>query len=289
MIGFVLESLGDPLFYVGIAAVLGTLFVPLLVLRRKKLFFDVVCEARLLGPEGSDLEHVAGTSDAGRSRDGAERMLFVIDLHNAVGSLAGGLGGLDIAPAQYRQEISLGFGEDAHVLEAGVLESPHSTAAKVRIDGSREDRLVLEAVPLNRGDSIRLKTVVKNPRAEPDPLWVGGGVRYVVEVEGCITGIRKIQRKWDSQKLLMYAFLTGLLGVILDYSVVGWVRELLTGDRTWLLAPPAFLLGAQITFVGVAAISLILAFFKDKRSREIADQLKSSYPIVERKPRMGWP
>lgn len=290
MIRFILESLGDPFFYLGIAAVLGALFVPFLTLRRRKLFFGVVCELKLLGSEGNYSEHVRGTGEAARSHDDAERMLFVIDLHNAVGGLADGLaGGVAIAPAQYRQEISLGFGEDARVLEAGVMESPHGIAAKIRIDGSREDRLVLEAIPLNRGDSIRLKAVVKNPKAEPDPLWVGGGVRYVVEVEGCITGIKKIQRKWDSQKLLIYAFLAGTMGVILDYSVAGWVRGLLTGDRTWLLAPPALLLGIQVTFIGIAAILLILAFLKDKRSREIAGQLSSSYPIVERKPRMGWP
>lgn len=284
MIGFVLESLDDPLFYVGIAAVLVPLFVAFLILRRKKLFIDVVCEAKLLGEEGNGSEHATQTNDA------AERMLFVIDLHNALGGLSGGLlGGVDIAPAQYQHRISLGFGEKARILEAGVLESPHGIEAEVRIDGSQGDKLVLEAVPLKRGDLIRLKAVVKSPKAEPDPFWVGGGVRYTVGVEGRITGVRQIQRKWDSQKLLVYAFLAGVLGVILDHSVIGWARGLLTGDRTWFLTPPALLLGVQVAFVGIAAILLILALLKDKRSREIAGRLSSSYPIAERKPKMGWP
>ena len=131
--------------------------------------------------------------------------------------------------------------------------------------------------------------MVKNPKAEPEVLWVGGGVRYPIKVGGHIRGVKKIQRKWDSQKLLIYAFLAGLLGVVLDYSVVGWLRGHLTGDRTWLWGPPAFLLGVQVAFVGLATVLLILALLKEKRSREIAGQLNSSYPIAERKPKMGWP
>jgi hypothetical protein len=280
MIRFVLESLGDPSFYLGIAVVFVPLFVAFLILRRKKLFFEVVCEAKLLGIEGSGLQHV--------TRDASELMLFVIDLHNAVGGLAR-VGGVDIASAQYQSEISFGFGEDAHVLEAGVLESPSDIEAKIHIGGSQKDKVVLEAASLNRGDVIRLKAVVKNPKAEPEPLWVGGGVRYTVEVEGEIRGIREIQRKWDSQKLLICAFLAGSLGVILDYSVAGWLRGLLTGDRTWLAGPPALLLGVQVAFVGLAAILLMMTLLKEKKSRELARQLGASYPIVERKPRMGWP
>jgi uncharacterized membrane protein len=130
--------------------------------------------------------------------------------------------------------------------------------------------------------------VVKNPRAEPESLWVGGGIRYALEVAGQIKGIRKIQRKWDSQKLLIYAFLVGLLGVVSDYSIVEWARGLLTGDRMWHTGPPVLLLGVQVAFVGLATILLIIALVKDKKSREIARQLGASYPIVERKPKMGW-
>ncbi|MBV9453283.1 MAG: hypothetical protein JOZ19_04070 [Rubrobacter sp.] len=133
-----------------------------------------------------------------------------------------------------------------------------------------------------------MKAVVKNPKAEPEPLWVGGGIRYTIGVEGQIRGIRKIQRKWDSRKLLIYAFLAGLLGVVFDYSVGEWVRGLLTGDRTWLVGPPILLLGVQAAFVGLAVILLVIALLKDKKSREIARQLGASYPIAERKPRMGW-
>lgn len=282
MIEFVFESLDDPLFYFGMAVVLLPLFVPFWILRRRKLFFDIVCEAKLLGAEGKGLQHLTETNDD------AVLMLFVIDLHNHVGRLARA-GGVDIKPPQYQREISFGFGEEASVLEAGVLESPDDVEAKVHIERSQRDRLVIEADPLNRRGLICLKAVVKNPETEPEVLWVGGGVRYLVEVEGHIRGIRKIQRKWDSQKLLIYAFLAGLLGVLLDYSVVGWLRELLTGDRTWLWGPPAFLLGVQVTFVGLAAVLLILTLLKEKRSREIARQLNSSHPIAERKPRMGWP
>jgi hypothetical protein len=131
--------------------------------------------------------------------------------------------------------------------------------------------------------------VVKNPRAEPESLWIGGGVRYCVRVEESTTDVKKIGRRWDSQKLPVYAFLAGLLGVVLDRSIVGWVGRLLTGDQTWHLIPPALLLGIQFTFVGTAAVLLILALLKDKRSREVADRLNSSYPIAERKPKMGWP
>jgi hypothetical protein len=289
MIPFVLESLSYPGFYLGMAAVLAALFVPFLTLRRKKLFFDVVCEAKLLVSGDNDSEHSAAVCDAVESCDDAEEfMLFVIDLHNAVGGLVG-VGGVDITPAQHLREISFGFGKEAHVLEAGFLQSPQDIEAKVRIDGSKDEKVVLEAFPLNRGESIRIKAVVDKPEAKPEVPWVGGGVRYDIEVGGHISGIRMIQRKWDPQKLLIYAFLAGFLGVVLDYSVIGWLREFLTGDRTWLAGPPAFLLGVQVAFVGLAAVLLILVLFKEKRSREIAGQLNSSYSIAERKPKMGWP
>ncbi len=288
MIPFVIESLSDPFFYLGIVAVLAVLSVPFLALRRKKLFFDVVCEAKLFRSKYNASEQMIGKHNSVESDDDTELMLFVIDLHNAVGGLAG-VGGVDIAPPQHQREVSFGFGEEAHVLEAGVLQSPQDIGAKVRIDGSQEGKVVLEAVAVNRGESIRLKAVVDNPEAKPDVPWVGGGVRYNIVVRGHVAGIRMIQRKWDSQKLLIYAFLAGLLGVVLDYSVIGWLRGFLTGDRTWLGGPPAFLLGVQVAFVGLAAVLLILVLIKEKRSREIAGQLNSSYSIAERKPKMGWP
>ena len=286
MIPFVLESLNEPFFYLGIAAVLAALLVPFLILRRKELFFDVVCEVRLFGPEDNDSGHSTALSNAAGRRDDEERILFVIDLHSAGRSAS-----RDIAPEQqYQRGISFGFGEGARILEAGVLEERHhAVGAKFRLEGPREDEMVLDEVPLKRGDSIRLKALVQNPRVEPDSPWVGGGARYVVRAEGSIAGIEDIRRRWDSQELLVYAFLAGLLGVVLDYWVVGGVGGLLTGDRTWLLGPPALLLGVQVTFVGIAAILLILALLKDKRSREIADRLGSSCPIAERKPKMGWP
>ena len=174
-------------------------------------------------------------------------------------------------------------------MEAGVLQSPQAVGAKALIGGYQDEKVVLETVALNRGEPIRIKAVVDNPEAKPEVPWVGGGVRYDIEVGGHISGIRMIQRKWDSKKLLLYAFLAGFLGVVLDYSVIGWLRGFLTGDRTWLGGSPAFLLGDQVAFVGLAAVLLILVLFKEKRSREIAGQLNSSYPIEERKPKMGWP
>ena len=286
MIPFVLESLNEPFFYLGLAAVLAALLVPFLILRRKELFFDVVCEAKLFGPEDNGSEHSTALLNAAGRRDDEERILFVIDLHSA-----GRQDSRDIAPEQqYQRGISFDFGEGARILEAGVLEErPHAVGAKVHIDGPREDEVVISKVPSGRGDSIRLNALVQNPGAEPDSPWVGGGARYVVRAEGSITDIGNIRRRWDSQKLLVYAFLAVLLGVVLDYSAVGGVGGLLTGDRSWLSGPPALLLGVQVTFVGIAAILLILALLKDKRSREIADQIGSSYPIAERKPKMGWP
>src|SRR3954453_8385644 len=123
MIGFVLESLDDPLFYLGVAAVLGATLVPFLILRHQKLFFEMVCEAKLLRPKDEASEQMMREHDAVWGDDEAETMLFVMDLHNAPGGLAG-VGGVDIAPAQQPHEISFGFGEGARLLEAGVLEGP---------------------------------------------------------------------------------------------------------------------------------------------------------------------
>jgi hypothetical protein len=288
MIPLVLESLNDPFFYLGIVAALVVVLVPLVVaVRRMELSFEVVCEAKLLGVEDNGWMPTTAVDD-----DVEERMLFVIDLHDAGSGPTGRQGSTNITPAQeYRREVSFSFGEGAQVLEAGVLdEHPSGIGAKVRIDGTQGgEELVLEEDPSERSESIRLKAVVKNPTAEPESPWVGGGVRYDIRVKESTTGIRKIRRRWDSQKQLVYAFLAGFLGVVLDQSIVGWVGRLLMGDRTWHLGPQALLLGIQASFVGIAAVLLILALLKDKRSREIADQLGSSYPIVERKSKMGWP
>jgi hypothetical protein len=286
MIPLVLESLSDPFLYLGILAVLAVVLVPFVAVRRKELSFDVICEAKLLEAEDNGRMSPTAVDDV------EVCMLFVIDLQGAWGGFIRGLGSTDIAPAQeYRREVSFGFGEGARVLEAGVLdELPSNMEAKVRIEGPRGgDEVVLEEGPSERGESIRLTAVVKNPRAEPESPWVGGGVRYCVRVEESTTGVEKVRRRWDSQKLLVCAFLAGLLGVVLDRSVVEWVGTLLTGDRTWHLIPAALLLGIQFAFVVIAAVLLILALFKDKRSREIVDRLGSSYPIAERKPKMGWP
>ena len=142
MVEFVLKSLDNPGFYLGIAVVLVPLFVAFLILRRKKLLFEVVCEAKLLGSEGNNLQHVTETSDE------PEPILFVLDLHNAVGSLVP-VGTVDIAPAQCQSVITFSFGENAHVLEAGALQTSSGIEAKVYIGGYHKDRVLLEAVPLN--------------------------------------------------------------------------------------------------------------------------------------------
>lgn len=112
MIGFVLGSLDDPLFYLRIAAVLAAALFSFLILRRKKLFFDVVCKAKLFRSKHDGSEQMMGEHEVVRSEDDAELMLFVIDLHNAVGGLAG-VGEVDMAPSQHQRELSFDFGEGA--------------------------------------------------------------------------------------------------------------------------------------------------------------------------------
>src|SRR5215212_6773052 len=118
MIPLVLESLSDPFLYLGILAVLVVVLVPFVAVRRKNLSFDVICEAKLL--EAEDNGRMPPTAV---DEDIEERMLFVIDLHDAWGGFIRGLDSTNIAPAQeYRREVSFGFGERGRVLEAGVLD-----------------------------------------------------------------------------------------------------------------------------------------------------------------------
>jgi hypothetical protein len=118
MIPLVLESLGAPFFYLGIVAALVVVLVPFVAVRRKELSFDVVCEAKLFGAEDNGWMPPMAVDE-----DVEECVLFVIDLHEDWGGFIGGLGSTDTAPAQECQrEVSFGFGEDARVLEVGVLD-----------------------------------------------------------------------------------------------------------------------------------------------------------------------
>src|SRR3954447_9543115 len=105
MIPLVLESLNDPFFYLGIVAALVVVLVPFLAVRRKELSFEVVCETKLIGVEDNGWMSPTVVDD-----DVEERMLFVIDLHDAGCGLSGGLGSTNIAPVQeYRRKVSFGF------------------------------------------------------------------------------------------------------------------------------------------------------------------------------------
>lgn len=81
----------------GVVAVLVTILVPLVSRRRKKLFFDVLCEALLIERKS--------VTEAKGSEEQSERtpVLFVIDLRNPLWGIFNWLGGLDISPGQYER------------------------------------------------------------------------------------------------------------------------------------------------------------------------------------------
>ena len=90
----------------GVAAVLVTIFLALVSRRRKKLFFDVVCEAWLIERKsGKDAD---GSEEQSKQ---ADPVLFVIDLRNPLWGIFSWLGGLDISPEQYERRLSVTFGE----------------------------------------------------------------------------------------------------------------------------------------------------------------------------------
>jgi hypothetical protein len=180
---------------VGLIGVFIALFVPLVSRRRKKLFFDVVCEAWLIEEED---EKGAGRSEEHSSE--VRRVLFIIDLRNPLWGTFSWLGGLDISPDQYERRISFSFGDSARILEAGVVEeNPPDIESEVYADHFPPDKLIMKPMLLNQGDSIRLRLVVENPDTEPYLSWrhffFGKPGYHAVRAQGRILGVRKIQQK----------------------------------------------------------------------------------------------
>jgi hypothetical protein len=159
---FIGKALSDPSFYVGLAAVFTPILVALVSRRRKKLFFDVACEAWLMERKGEK-----ETESSEEKTKQADPVLFVIDLRNPLWGIFSWLGGLDISREQYERRISFSFGENARILEAEVVEeNPQGIGAEAIVYHVPPDTLTLKPMLFNQGESIRLRVVVDNPYLE---------------------------------------------------------------------------------------------------------------------------
>lgn len=248
-----------------IAATLAVL-IAWLPRRRKRLFYDVVCETNVLSPQGGD-------SRGSQGADSHPRKIFVIDLQNWAGRFAGWIGGTDISTTQYERNISFSFGKQARVIEAHVMkEHPPGVGAEFSIEGSHEEKLVLKPVLLNRGDWLRFKVVVENPT---DP----------VSAEGRILGIKKIQKRWSGLQLSSYGFLLAVLIATAIDTLPRWVGWLLTGDMLWELWIPLPLytawLGIIAAGLNIAIAMVILGRSRLKRAQRVAAELGAERSIPE--------
>lgn len=284
----------------GVVAVLVSILVPLVSRRRKKLFFDVLCEAYLI-------ERKSGTEAEG-SEEQSKRtpVLFVIDLRNPLWGIFNWLGGLDISPEQYERRISFTFGENARILEADVVkEKPQGIGADAIANHFPSEKLILKPTLLNQGDSIRLRVVVENPDLAPSPsfwpaFFFGMPSHFAVKVEGRILGVRKIQRKRSTHELTASGATLLQLG-ILPVAIVfvpGLLVWLFTGSTDlmgaaplpWfagtvpetLLDPLSLLTGTQTTLCFMGQFFLLLGGWRRSRAYKYARQYSpaSSHPLT---------
>jgi len=288
------NTLTDPNFYLGVAAVIVTVLVALAARRVRKLLLDVVCEAYLSEQKGA--KNVASSQQGSNE---SYRALFVMDLRNPSWGILGWLGGLDIVPVQYERPISFSFGKRAWILEAGVVEEePQGIGATLAVNHIPTDELVLNPVLLNQGDRLRLKVVVENPEVRSHSSWFGrkdsflsaGSGFFDLRANGRIVGVKKIQRKRGFQELFSYGILAVFIALVpaIIVSVVGLIVWILTGDATlWLAAPipfaqsPSVFTGVQTALLFLGQTLFLLAMRKNRRARRIGQRYKpsSSYAL----------
>ncbi len=246
---------------VGVASYFATtlgVLIAWLIRRRKRLFYEVVCEIDLVSSQGGDTRGAQGA-------DLPPRKMFVIDLQNWAGRFSGWIGGVDISSTQYERNISFSFGSQARVIEADVMEEhPPGIGVEFSNQGSGEEELVLNPVLLNRGNWIRLKVMVENPT---DP----------VSAAGRILGIKKIQRRWNGHQLYSYGLSLAFLVALAVDTLPRWVGWLLTGDQFWMLRIPPLLYSAWLGIIAAgltyALAMVVLGRSKLKRARKVEEEL----------------
>jgi hypothetical protein len=146
----VFEDFSTPEVLIGVASFLATIFVTPLYRNRRKVFYDVISEFRLLDKE-SDCE-TKELVIAERSIQ-TNPKVFVIELNNHWGKevfgMFGGLGNVDITPAHYERAVTLEFGNDAQILDAQIADE---TPPGIReIACVHRNKIMLKPVLLNHG------------------------------------------------------------------------------------------------------------------------------------------
>lgn len=258
MVDFALRALHDPNFYVGVATFATIFLAAFVASRRKKLFFDVLGELDVSAspkrkgmPRIKKRTAVGAYAEADWRSNKPFRMLFLIEIQNAVGSLFGTLvGGVDLTKERIVKEVSFSFGKSAHVVEAEIVaQSPPDIGAEVRITGSESNGVTLEPVLLNQGDWVRIKVIVENPEVDVHKLPFGGLSQ--ITAAGRIIGIKRIQRRRSIQTLTLYG-----LGV----AVMSGSLSDIVALASYLIGHPEFVYTRGSTIVvGVQTALLLLA------------------------------
>lgn len=251
------EALTDPRFYATLVAILVAVSIALLTNRRKKLFFDVVCEALLLDYKPTSPSESGENKESQQSSDHGYA-LFIIDLHNATGKYVGGLGSVDILPSSYERNISISFGDSARIIEASIVEEePQNIGEQVIHEETSRETLTLKPVLLNQGDWIRVRALVQNPEVNPSH-----GIRkrilrdqniFTVNVEGRIAGIRSFRRKLGKNQLLQLA-----LPAVLVSLLPQTIGAILTVIGSLAGNPDLYFLEVRYTPLLAAQIALII-------------------------------
>lgn len=270
------EALTDLRFYATLVAILAAVSIALLTNRRKKLFFDVVCEALLLDFKPTNTPE-ANENKESHPTSGDEYVLFIVDLHNAIGTFVGGLGSIDISPSRYERNISISFGNKARILEASIVEEDPTNIGEEIIQGTPlGQRLTLKPVLLNQGDWIRVRALVQNPEVNPSHgrrKWILRDENvFAVDVEGRIKGIRSFQRKLGKNELLQLtfaAFIVALLpeGISTILTIIGSLAD--NPNLSYVTARYIPLFGAQVALMIISIFSSSLFIRRVNRTRNV--------------------
>ena len=191
-----MEFLRDP-FWQFIGAVLALIAIAVSVVlyllqrKRKVLAYEIVSRTPLLSVKEEVKGRVQITFDGQPVSDAT---MVILKLLNS--------GNVPILPFDFLRPVNIGFGKDAQILSAEIIETnPDNIEASVEVGAQT---LTLVPVLLNGGDSVTLKVLLT--RFEGD-----------VDVNGRIVGVKQIQSVKENPMPLVAVF-GGMIATMIGVS-----------------------------------------------------------------------
>ncbi len=243
--------------------VLAAIFVPLLFVSRKNFSYRVLYDA--LFESAADPQ---GETQPEEETSAGEVRVVTIEFRNS--------SGLNIERAHYERPISVGFGEEARIVSAEVIEEkPDSIEASLRgLPEFDPERVAIDPVLLNDGDLLLLEIAVSNAA-------YGG-----VEVDGRIVGVREIVDRSQSklERNLLVVNVAVLFMVVALAGVADVAFQILRQTGVDPFDPRIVnVAGGIVTGSVVSAILLLYAIVRRfRRASRIEQFVRSRYFETEK-------